>query len=268
MADAPATDRNELAPDGLSSDAWLGGRLVLRQPKSGHRVGSDAALLAAAADPAEGRLVDVGAGVGAVGLALLKRRPGLSADLVEIDAELADLAAGNADRNGLAARTRILHLDIREPRARREAGLADDEAEAVFTNPPFFDPGAVRASPDKTRARAHVLAAGEPGAAPLPGWIRACLAVLMPGGKFVMIHRPEALPAILSAVENRIGALALMPIQPRAGVSAHRLLVSGVKGSRAPLRIAPALVLHEADGRLTARADAIHRGEALLDWGV
>ena len=69
-------------------------------------------------------------------------------------------------------------------------------------------------------------------------------------------------------MENRLGALALLPVFPRAGASAHRLLVSGVKGSRAPLRIAPTLVLHQADGRLTDEAEAIHRGEALVDWGV
>ena len=254
-------------PDGLSCDAWLGGRLTLVQPRRGHRAGTDAALLAAAADFPEGRFADVGAGVGSVALAILRRFPRVSADLVEIDPELAALAAGNAERNRLAERARILRLDVCDARARREAGLADDEAEAVVTNPPFFDAGAVRISPDRARARAHVFA-GETGAAPLVGWIRACLAILRPGGRLVMIHRPDALTAILAAAENRLGALALLPVHPRAGVAAHRLLVSGVKGSKAPLRIAPGLVLHEASGRLTAEADAIHRGEALIDWGV
>ncbi len=253
-------------PDGSSRDAWLGGRLTLVQPKRGHRAGTDAALLAAAADFPEGRFADVGAGVGAVALAILSRRPRVGADLVEIDADLANLAAGNAERNGLAGRARILRLNVCDARARREAGLGDEEADAVVTNPPFFDPGTVRVSPDRARARAHVFA-GKAGAAPLIGWIAACLAILKPGGRFVMIHRPDALAAILTAAEDRLGALALLPVRPRAGASAHRLLVSGVKGSKAPLRIAPGLVLHEADGRLTAQTDAIHRGEALIDWG-
>jgi tRNA1(Val) A37 N6-methylase TrmN6 len=252
-------------PDGLSCDAWLGGRLTLVQPKRGHRAGTDAALLAAAAD-LDGRFVDVGAGVGAVALAILTRRPRASADLVEIDLDLANLAADNAERNGLAGRARILRLDVCDAQARREAGLGEAQADAVVTNPPFFDPGTVRASPDTTRARAHVFQ-GKAGGAPLMGWIGACLAILKPGGRFVMIHRPDALAAILAAAENRLGALALLAIHPRAGASAHRLLVSGVKGSKAPLRIAPGLVLHEAEGRLTDRADAIHRGEALIDWG-
>ena len=82
-----------------------------------------------------------------------------------------------------------------------------------------------------------------------------------------MIHRPDALATILAAIGNRLGALALLPVHPATGASAHRLLVSGVKGSKAPLHITPALILHGADGRLTAEADAIHRGERLIDWG-
>jgi tRNA1(Val) A37 N6-methylase TrmN6 len=267
MAEAPERLSHEWSANKLTRDPWLGGRLTLVQPRGGHRFGSDAALLAAAADPARGRVVDVGAGVGAVALALISRNERLAADLIEIDPGLAQLAGDNAARNGLAERVRILPIDICDARARRQARLADDEAEAVVTNPPFFDSRAVRASPDDGKARAHVFPAGEADAAPLIGWIRASLAILKPGGRFTMIHRPEALGAIIEAAESRLGALALMAIHPRAGGSAHRLLVSGIKGSRAPLRIAPALVLHQADGRLTPEGDAIHRGERLIDWG-
>jgi tRNA1(Val) A37 N6-methylase TrmN6 len=92
--------------------------------------------------------------------------------------------------------------------------------------------------------------------------------MLAPGGRFVMIHRPDALSVIVAAIGSRLGSLALLPVHPAAGASAHRLLVSGLKGSKAPLRIAPGLILHQADGRLTAEAEAIHRGERLIEWGV
>jgi tRNA1(Val) A37 N6-methylase TrmN6 len=105
-------------------------------------------------------------------------------------------------------------------------------------------------------------------AAGLAGWIQASLAMLTPGGRFLMIHRPEALNMILAAIGSRLGALALLPVHPTIGASAHRLLVLGVKGSKAPLRLAPGLVLHGADGRLTPEADALHRGERLIDWGT
>jgi tRNA1(Val) A37 N6-methylase TrmN6 len=267
MPDPSAEPESGATADGLTEDRWLGGRLLLVQPKRGHRVGTDAALLVAAAgDARQGRIVDVGAGVGAVGLALAGRNPLASVDLVEIDSELAQLAESNAARNRLEARMRVLRLDALNSRGRRESGLAES-ASCVVTNPPFFDAKTVRASPDEGRARAHVLGHAE-ASATLADWIQACLAMLAPGGRFVMIHRPDALGAILAGIGGRLGGLTLLPVHPAIGASAHRLLVSGVKGSKAPLRLAPGLVLHGTDGRLTAEADAIHRGERLIDWGA
>jgi tRNA1(Val) A37 N6-methylase TrmN6 len=264
----PLTELESAATaDMLTEDRWLGGRLLLVQPKRGHRVGTDAALLVAAAgDARQGRIVDVGAGVGAVGLALAERNPLASVDLVELDPELAQLAESNAARNGLEARARVLRLDALKSNERREARLVES-ASCVVTNPPFFDAKTVRVSPDEGRARAHVLAGAEANAT-LADWIQASLAMLAPGGRFLMIHRPDALGAILAGIRGRLGALALLPVHPTIGASAHRLLVSGVKGSKAPLRVAAGLVLHGADGRLTAEADAIHRGERLIEWGV
>jgi tRNA1(Val) A37 N6-methylase TrmN6 len=262
MHDPSAQLESPATAGGLTEDRWLGGRLMLLQPNRGHRVGTDAALLVAAAgDARQGRIVDVGAGVGAVGLALAQRNPLALADLVELDPELVQLAESNAARNGLQGRARVLRLDALSSKERREAGLAES-AGCVVTNPPFFEAKAVRVSPDEGKARAHVLPR-----ATLADWIEASLAILAPGGRFVMVHRPEALSMILAAIGNRLGALALLPVHPTIGARAHRLLISGVKGSKAPLRLAPALILHGADGRLTAEADALHRGEALIDWG-
>src|ERR1700710_755411 len=76
----------------LTEDAFLDGRLRLRQPKSGHRAGHDAMLLAAATPARPGdRVVDFGTGVGAAGLALATRISGIQITLVEIDDALAEL---------------------------------------------------------------------------------------------------------------------------------------------------------------------------------
>ena len=265
MAEPPPLVETLANADGVTENRWLGGALTLVQPRRGHRVGADAALLVAAAGAVgQGRIVDVGAGVGAVGLALAKLSPLVSADLVEIDPGLAELAERNAARNGLEPRARILRIDALDPRARRKAGLSES-ADRVVTNPPFFEAGTVRVSPDEGKARAHVMPADS--GATLATWVQASLAILKPGGLFVMIHRPEALGASWPASEAGSGELPSCRFIRRLGASAHRLLVSGVKGSKAPLRLAPGLILHGADGRLTAEADAIHRGERLVDWG-
>ncbi|MGB2598416.1 MAG: methyltransferase, partial [Pseudolabrys sp.] len=76
-----------------TEDGILGGRLRIRQPLRGHRVGHDAILLAAATGARGGEhAIDLGSGVGAAGLALAARVPELTVTLVEIDAALCALA--------------------------------------------------------------------------------------------------------------------------------------------------------------------------------
>ena len=100
-------------PPDFSEDAVLDGRLRLRQPRRGHRFGHDAILLAAATAARAGEhAVDLGAGVGAAGLALAARVARLTVTLVEIDPALAALAAENAALNRLDDRVRTVALDV------------------------------------------------------------------------------------------------------------------------------------------------------------
>src|SRR5919198_1493930 len=129
-------------PAEVTEDAVLGGKLRLKQPSAGHRVGHDAILLAAACPARAGeRVVDLGAGVGAAGLAPARRVDGVKVVLVEVDAALAALAAENAQLNGLGARVSAVALDVAGPaRAFTAAGLVPDSATRILMNPPFNDP--------------------------------------------------------------------------------------------------------------------------------
>src|SRR5262249_28904825 len=173
----------------VTEDAALGGRLRLKQPKGGHRVGHDAILLAAACPARAGeRAVDIGAGVGAAGLALAFRVEGTEGVLVEGDAELAGLAAGKAQRTGLSARVSTVGLGVAAPpRAFAAAQLGPESVARVLMNPPFNDPARQRASPDARRRLAH---AGS-GAA-LPVWIKTAARLLRPRGTPTMIWRAGA----------------------------------------------------------------------------
>jgi tRNA1(Val) A37 N6-methylase TrmN6 len=243
----------------VAAHGFLGGRLQLRQPLRGHRAGTDAVLLAAATPPqTSGLILDVGAGVGAVGLAAAMFAPGASVGLVEIDAATCALSLDNVDDNRLAGRVSVHEADVVDAASRRSAGLVDERAELVLTNPPFLKEGSARASPDEKRALAHI------GKTCLASWTRACLALLRPGGTFVMIHRADALAKCLSSVEGRLGSIAVLPVLPRAGEAATRILLRGVKGSKGSLTLLSPLVLHEADGRFTETAEAVNRGQARL----
>ena len=239
-----------------TDDAVLGGRLKLLQPAAGHRAGHDAILLAAAA-PAAKHAVDLGAGVGTAGLALLARGAAARVTFVEIDPALAALARENAARNGFGERAEVIVADVRKFARPKGSALAADLA---LFNPPFNDPGRRNVSPDAGRRRAHAAADSE-----LDPWLAAAERALLPAGKLVLIHRPEALAAILAALAGRFGAAEIIPIFPRPGAAAIRVILRAIKGRRTPLSLRPGLVLNEADGRPSAAAEAILREAAALD---
>ena len=243
-----------------TEDAVLGGRLVLRQPRRGHRVGHDAILLAAAtAARAGGHAAELGAGVGAAGLALAHRVPGLAVTLVEIDAALAALARDNAARNRLADRVKVATLDVAAP-ARRftAAGLSPGALSCVLMNPPFNDPARQNASPDVQRRRAHVASRDT-----LAQWMRRARWLLAPSGALTLIWRADGLADVLGASAG-FGGIAVLPIYPRPDAAALRILVRAVKDSRAPLALLPGLTLNDAAGRPTPEAEDILRGGAPL----
>ena len=250
-------------PVDVTADAVLGGRLLLRQPRRGHRVGHDAILLAAACPArARERVVDLGAGVGAAGLALAQRVDDCRVTLVEIDPALAALAAENAQANGLGGRVSAVVLDVAAPaRAFAAAGLAPESVTRVLMNPPFNDPARQRASPDRQRRLAH---AGPEGT--LAAWIKTSARLLRPGGTLTLIWRADGLAAVLQALAG-FGAVTVFPIHSKAGEPAIRVLVRAAKASRVPLALLPGLVLNDSAGVPTAQAEAVLRGGAVLPLG-
>jgi tRNA1(Val) A37 N6-methylase TrmN6 len=241
----------------VTRDLLLNGRVTLLQPARGHRAGTDAVLLAAATSASPGeRVIDVGAGTGAVGLMIAARTKGLDLILLEKDPDLAALCRENLRLNGLDGL--VANADLLDPASRAEAGLVPEAADVVVTNPPFFEAGRVRSSPERRRASAHVLPSGG-----IREWLRAAASLLKPGGRLVLIHRADGLPECLAALARGFGGLRLRFVHPRANEPAGRLLLVAVKGSRAPMRVEPPFVLHAADG-FTPEADAIHRGSAGL----
>ena len=247
------------AADDLTTDSLLGGRVRLAQPRRGYRAAIDPVLLAAfvPARPGE-RVLDLGCGAGAAALCLAARVAGLELHGLEVQPAYAALAYRNAAANGTVLA--VHDGDVRRPPPELRV-LAFDQ---VLANPPFHGPEAA-AAPDPGRDTA--LREGE---ATLADWIDAGLRRLRPGGALTLVHRPDRLAAILAALGTRAGAVDLLPVAPRAGAPATRLLLRARKGSRAPLRLWPPLTLHQGNPGeggaepYTAAAQEVLRGMAAL----
>ncbi len=240
-----------------TENALLGGRVRLLQPARGYRAGMDAALLAATvvAEPGE-TVLEAGCGAGAVLTQIAARRAGVALTGIERDAAAAELGRRNAVLNGWAARMTVIEGDV----GRGFKALGLPRADWAVSNPPFFDDeGALRA-PSSAKRGAWIADDG------LAAWVGFLVDGVKDGGRVVVIHRADRLADLLALFGGRCGSFAIRPVQPFVEEPAKRVLVQAVRGGRAPLRLLPALILHDRSGaKHTAEAEAILTGAAGLD---
>ena len=238
----------ETAP---TENALLGGRVRLLQPSRGYRVAVDAVLLAAAVEAAAGeRVLDLGAGVGAVGLCLAARVPGCTIVGIELQPALAALATRNAILNGAEARIRTIVHDLAHL-------LPSDLAnfDHVATNPPYLAAAVADPSPDPSKALATVESSAD-----LVRWLAAAAGALKPTGTLTVIHRSDRLEEIVSHLVR----LGLCDVTVKLLPPAARVLIRARRAEVAVRRSSPPLVLHGSAGGYTDEAEAILRHAAPL----
>ncbi|TAN63461.1 MAG: methyltransferase domain-containing protein [Magnetospirillum sp.] len=234
----------------ITEDHLLGGRVRLCQPAAGYRAAIDPVMLAATVAAGAGdRVLDLGCGVGAAALCLLSRLPEVRVTGVELQPELARLARLNAEANGRGGSFAVIEGSV----AALPAGLGGFDH--VMTNPPFHQAERGTAPSGSIKATANV-----EGEVDLVQWLKAAVRMLRPKGQLAIIHRADRLADLLAALRGRgVGAIRILPLWPRVGRPAGRVIVLARKGSRAPLDLLPGLVLHGDDGGYTEAAEAVLR---------
>lgn len=256
---------SSLAEDiAATQDAFLGGRLTLRQPKSGPRAAIDPLFLAAAVPAKSGSsqsILDAGTGTGLAALALAARIPDIRVTGVDVQGRLLALAGGSAQLNSLEDRIELIEADVTDrPVILEGAGLARESFHHVMANPPYSTHGISRVSPDPATARAYSAAPGN-----LAKWIGFLAGMTKPHGTVTLIHKAEAVGELLALLNGPFGAISVYPLFPKSGLAAKRVIVSGRKASRAPLQVLQGMVLHEPDGSYTPEANAVLRDMAAIE---
>lgn len=247
-------------PEACTQDRFLDGRLLVAQPRAGYRAAMDPVLLAAACPARPGQTVlELGCGAGVASLCLGRRVDGLRLVGLEKQAAYADLARRNAQANGLAFE--VFEGDL----AHMPPPLRAQSFDHVLANPPYFAPSSGTAAADPGRE------AAQREATPLADWAAAGFRRLKPGGWFTLIQNADRLADVLTAMARLGGSIVVLPIAPREGRPAGRVLVAARKGGRGPLRLLAPFVLHarpahEADREdLTPAAQAVLRHAQALD---
>ena len=234
-------------------------KVRLLQPPRGFRTALDSVLLAASCPAMAGeRVLDLGCGVGSAAFCLLWRVAACGVTGLEIQDDHVELAWRNAALNECTGRCEFITGDVRTYDVVDPAARFDH----VLCNPPYLEEGRHLPSPEPSRA----MALGHQEAAlSLKDWLDGAFRNLRPGGSLTLIHRADQLDRVIQSLGKRFGALEIIPLWPRAGVAAKRVIVRARKGRLTPAMLHAGLTLHEADGHYTAAADAILRdGQALL----
>lgn len=218
----------------ITTNAYLDGRLTVRQPAKGYRAGVDPVLLAASVPAKPGQLVlELGCGVGTASLCLSYRINGLRMSAVELQGEYAALARENAIANNIEMEVHVGDL------AKLPDTLRQQTFDHVIANPPYFDRTASTAAENQGRE----VAMGE--ATPLATWVDVAARRVSPKGYVSFIHRAERLPELLQEFSKRLGSIQLLPLQSRAGREAGLILLRGRKGGRADFRLHSPIIMHE-----------------------
>lgn len=248
-------------PYGETMDAFHRGSFHLVQPaRKGHRSGIDAMILASVVPTGfKGKVADLGAGAGAAGLAVASRCDDTQITLIEQSPEMllyAQKTCTLPENAHLQPRLSVMQADVTlTGPARHQAGLHDNSFDFAIMNPPF-NSARDRATPDSLKALAHVMQDGM-----FESWIRTAAGILRPRGQLGIIARPESLSEILQQMQRRFGGITVVPIHARAEEAAIRVVITGANGSRAPVSLAPALILHDNSGhQFTPRAEGLTNG--------
>ena len=269
MTDAPSQ------PPITTDDSFLSGKVHLRQLRDGYRVGTDTVILAAsinigAADEhqtgkqvdkqtgkkagSRKRLLDMGAGVGGISLAVCQRRADVHITAIERDQASYDLLCHNISINN---RIEVIHPHLGDVLALPQ--VLRGSFDHVFANPPFHYSSDI---PSRSRRRREACYANNVA---LSDWVTSALWAVKPKGRVSFIVRADRTDQVMRSLSDAgAGEVLLYPIWSYRGSPAIRMIITARAGVKGPMAILPGLVLHHPSGALTLEARRVMKGEGLL----
>lgn len=211
------------------------------QKKKGFCFGMDAVLLSGFARVKEGEVaVDLGTGTGIIPILLEAKTEGKHFTGLEIQEEVAEMASRSVAMNGLQDRVAIVRGDIKE--ASQLFGKASFDV--VTSNPPYMNDQHGLKNPQEMKAisRHEVLCT-------LDDVCREAAALLKPGGRFYMVHRPHRLAEIISALkEYKLEPKRMKMVHPFIDKDSNMVLIEAVRGGRSMMKVEAPIIVYKEPG--------------------
>ena len=218
--------------------------LKIIQKTDGFCFGMDAVLLSSFANVKRGEnVLDMGTGTGIIPLLLSAKTEGKHFTALEIQDEIAKMAARSVAMNHLEEKIEIVNGDIKE--ASRIFGAASFDV--VTTNPPYMNDAHGLKNPTEVKAisRHEVLCT-------LEDVVREGAKVLKSGGRMYMVHRPHRLIEIIAAMKQyKMEPKRMCMVHPFKDKEANMVLIEAVKGGGSWLKMEAPIIVYKEPGIYT-----------------
>lgn len=218
--------------------------LKIIQKTDGFCFGMDAVLLSGFATVKRGeKVLDMGTGTGIIPLLLSAKTEGEHFTALEIQKEIAEMAARSVAMNHLEEKIEIVNGDIKE--ASRIFGAASFDV--VTTNPPYMNDAHGLKNPTEVKAisRHEVLCT-------LEDVVREGAKVLKPGGRMYMVHRPHRLIEIITTMKQyKLEPKRMCMVHPFKDKEANMVLIEAVRGGGSWLKMEAPIVVYKEPGVYT-----------------
>lgn len=224
--------------------------IQLIQRDGGHTFGTDAYLLSAFVRPKkQGRALELGAGTGIISLLCAARSRFDHIDALEVQPEMADIAARNVTLNSMDDRVTVHHTDLREWHG---------EYDAVFSNPPYIKADAGHHNPDSTKNASRREIFGG-----LDDFVSCASRCLKFGGSFYCVWRPDRLADLFGAMRaHAIEPKRVTFVYPDTAHQCALVLCEGRRsGGAGSLFITPPFILNDEMGESEDCKYVYERGE-------
>lgn len=206
--------------------------------------GMDAVLLSGFARAGKGeRVLDLGTGTGIIPILMEAKTEGKSFTGLEIQEEMAEMAARSVKLNGLEEKVSIIQGDLKE--ASKRFGKASFDV--VTCNPPYMNQNHGLKNPDEPKAiaRHELLCSFEDVA-------REAAALLKSGGRLYLVHRPHRLTEIFETLRaHKLEPKRMKFVHPFADAEANMVLIEAFRGGRPQMRVEAPVIVYEKPGVYT-----------------
>ena len=220
------------------------------QRRDSFKFGIDAVLLSDFAKSGRGRAMDLCTGTGIIPLLLAAKTDMPLIDAVEIQPEMAELAARSVIYNKLEDRIHVRCADIKDAPSLYGRSRFD----VVTVNPPYIKAGGgfVNDGDMKMISRHEVKCT-------VDDVVRVSSELLKPHGSMFMVHRPSRLSDVFRAMHRYgIEPKRMRMVAPKPGREANMVLLHGIKDAKSDLKVLPQLYVYNEDGGYTKEIDEIY----------